>query len=640
MEEKTDKTISKNLIFVSGKLEDDTIINNIFKRDDSNIISFDYNSHKKLIKEKIDHKTVDNFLCENDFNQIDLKSLEICKIWYKDKKIKTFLTYDEINLGWLLEFELYFFLLEKIKILYVLNKICISENPTKIFVTPNLSKFSEKIFPKIKHNVFQNSIYDKQIFRTDSYLIKYNLGPIHISFSLKRNYFFFLRKLYEIIVIPFFNLLFRRSVKKNSILLLDFNPVLYQTFFNKLKKLPKNPIIVNRRRQVIFDFNSFKIIKNSSFFIGTFEKFLKKQTKNQIKHNYQNILNQIDTKISNDFLNKYFIVDNINFGELIRDEFLELCKTRFKEAIYEIYASRDFLTKTTPKLILHHYAASLQEKIIITQARKFGTLDINFQHGCSPYSIDNWNSLNLFFGHYPIFPESKLLVWGDFSKNYAISVNFPKENILTCGSPRYDDFFKMKKIDHKISGSIILALGAISQINSKAQKIEVYENFEKLLGSVCTILSKINRPKIVKLHPNVSDYKSINPISIIKEIDPTIQIVSDMEVGNLLNSSDVVITLQPSTLILEANIFEKPVITLLADSQFKKSIDDEGISKIFNLSNLNEFENYLFKMLKNSSLRKEQIKKGNMFVDLYLRNQGNSSIFTFNMLHSILKNSK
>ena len=628
----------KTLILVSGEIENYEKIFHL-SNNGALIISFDYFSHKALNRLNIPHYTIDNFLTDDDYSFIDFKSIDISQKWYKDKELQNYLTYDSINLGWLLEFELYFFLLEKIKFLYVLDIISKKENFDKIFLTKNLLNFSKIIFKEIPVEIISSSIDDKQKFRTDSFSIKTKIGPFPIIFNLKRNHFFFLRNFYSKYVIPFFNFILKRKFKKNSLLLIDFNTTLYKSLLNSLKKNSISPILLNRRRQAIFDRLSFNIIRETSVYIGSFDKFLTSKSENLVKNTYENFLNNINQIFSKNILEKYFQINNILFFEMIKDDLIHLCKSRFKEGIYEIYASKDFLNKTQPKIILHHYAASLQEKVIVTQARKMGVFDINFQHGCSPYSLKNWDKLNSFFGHFPIYAESMLAVWGKHSKNYALSQNFPKEKILSCGSSRYDEFFQLKKSNQILTGSIVLAIGAISQINSKAQRINVYDNFEKSLIHICKILSKIDRPKYVKLHPNISDYKSVNPIPIIREYDSTIKTIIDLDVKDVLYNSDVVITLQPSTIILEANIFEKPVITILSDDQFTTGINDEGFTKIFSPLETNDFENYLKEILENPKLRKQHIVNGNVFVDNYLLHQGNSSELTSQKLFSLLKNS-
>ena len=46
------------------------------------------------------------------------------------------------------------------------------------------------------------------------------------------------------------------------------------------------------------------------------------------------------------------------------------------------------------------------------------------------------------------------------------------------------------------NGSIVFALGSMSTVNSQAQKIVVYENYEKIIREICLILKPIkNRPK-------------------------------------------------------------------------------------------------------------------------------------------------
>ena len=71
------------------------------------VITFDYESHKTLQKNNIQHQISDDFLDVVDLQTIQKKSYHF-SCWYNESTISQFLEYDGINLGELF----YFFLLE------------------------------------------------------------------------------------------------------------------------------------------------------------------------------------------------------------------------------------------------------------------------------------------------------------------------------------------------------------------------------------------------------------------------------------------------------------------------------------------------------------------------------------------------
>lgn len=85
----------------------------IFNNKDNLIVSLDYESHKQLEDLKIEHIPFENYLNTDDFKMIDDTTFKINTSWHKNEKIQASLTFNEINFGWLLEQELYFFFFSK-----------------------------------------------------------------------------------------------------------------------------------------------------------------------------------------------------------------------------------------------------------------------------------------------------------------------------------------------------------------------------------------------------------------------------------------------------------------------------------------------------------------------------------------------
>ena len=98
------------IILVEGDIDFGIINKNLFKND-SLVISFDFNAHKSLNENNIKHKLVEEYFTEEDKLEIDNFKLKLGTTWYKDESIEKYLEYEGINLGSLLELEMpsYFF---------------------------------------------------------------------------------------------------------------------------------------------------------------------------------------------------------------------------------------------------------------------------------------------------------------------------------------------------------------------------------------------------------------------------------------------------------------------------------------------------------------------------------------------------
>ena len=70
---------------------------------------------------------------------------------------------------------------------------------------------------------------------------------------------------FETIIHKFFNLKVNPdSYNTKSILLLDFNPIIYESLFKELSNIKKNIILLNQRRPAIWNMESLKIIRNGN----------------------------------------------------------------------------------------------------------------------------------------------------------------------------------------------------------------------------------------------------------------------------------------------------------------------------------------------------------------------------------------
>ena len=137
-----------------------------------------------------------------------------------------------------------------------------------------------------------------------------------------------------------------------------------------------------------------------------------------------------------------------------------------------------------------------------------------------------------------------------------------------------------------------------------------------------TIKKYPDKKIIVKLHPGKVSY-DIKPL--IEKIDPSIQIFQNENILDLLEKSDVMISLNYSTVVLDALILEKPSLILLPEEQnFENEIPLKN-KTVLMTSKVEEIENMVKNLLEDKKVQRELIENGKKFVDEYIVNQGDSS---------------
>ena len=626
--------MSKTLVIIKNNFKETDQTSKIFHGEDNLIIPLDYESYKQLENLKIKHVPFEKYLSKTDFKVIDDVTFKINTTWYKNKKIQDTITFNGLNFGWLLEQELYFFLLTTITNFVSLIKIKNKEPALKkIIVSNELLDMAKIIFPSYELEVLDKAKQDTQHFGFDTYAIKYNIGPFPLSIRIPRKYFFILQKLYEKSFIPIFQKLFSR-IKKNipSVLLIDFNSAREDEFLRCLNKKNVNIFLLNRRRSAIWNFKSFLTVKNTNAIPTTYEQFLDSQDKNQIKNEIQNMKIKLDSLFHDiESFSEIFSIFDYTFWPYIQNYFKNYCIDRFSEAIYELIGSRKLLSKIAPSIILHFFGVSLQEKITIHEAKKQKIVSIMLQHGAPHIFLQGWAEFNPISGTLPIYNE-KMAVWGDMMKEYALKNGIKEDDLIVSGSIRHDPYFQ--NVSHKKQhGIILVALLPYFFRRSEDQSISSFKKYEESLKTICNVLKKINdRKKIIKLHPTDMKFNSMFIEPIIHKIDPSIQIIVEADLTKLIPSSDVVITQGLTTFILDSNIFQKPTVTLMYNDEEFSSKLSHGYSKLFEHSDCENFEKYVKDLLIDEKIRNENIQKGAEFLDSYLSNQGNASEFLTNKI--------
>ena len=615
-----------SILLVDKSLDFSNILLKI--KDKPKIISFDIFSHDKLLKEGIIHEKLENYLDKNDEESINKLMLLKSHEWYAQKEISNLLQFENMNLGSLLELEITPYFLGILKFFLGIIRIIDKENPSIIISSDFLISMARSIIKDKKIKLESYSSVQTTGLSFDRVEIPIRLGKKTFSFWISRNRALKIKSFLESISNFIFN--FNYNSKKESILLLDFNPMLYDKFLKELSGINKQIIILNERRPAIWNYESLKVIKNFNVKILRLKNFLNKKTKSIILKKQIQLEINLKTFFESTKHEDFFSVEGYSFWPSIKEHFISICLERFNEAIKRFELSKELFSNLKISSLLILFPSAPEEKMIMHASQKFKIPGVILQHGLYPQSSHMDKFLTLF----PYFPPPamKYATWGQEFRNYLCKIGVSAEDIILSGNPKYDEFFQIKNTC-KNDNTILLASSVLSELEYSGINTIVFEQFKKILKNICMITTKIsNRELIVKLHPGQPTSYDVKPI--IHGVDPSIPIFKNTNILDLLKNCNVLVSIGPSTVLLEAMILNKPTITYPIEPLwwYEDKIFQSGATMV--VKTPEEFEDAINKILFDKEFRNSLIEKGQKFVDQYLTNQENSSKF----LATYLKN--
>jgi len=244
----------------------------------------------------------------------------------------------------------------------------------------------------------------------------------------------------------------------------------------------------------------------------------------------------------------------------------------------------------------------------------------NYTHEISRYSILNG---------YPSIRD-KIAVWGNIQKKYLVDHHGVDSNkIIVTGSPKHDSFFNQKLMQtEKSKKTILIAPHAITEITGQSNT-ELYIKFENIIQKICLILKKIPDVRIiVKLHPGQPKHNEDLKM-LFSKIDSSIPIYLLTSTRKLIEASDVVLTISPegmdpSTIILESLILNKPTMNIILDNHFYE-FEYVKDNAIISVSDKEDLEKKLCDLLFDDIKKNILISNGKKFLKNYLSNHGTAS---------------
>ena len=584
------------------------------------VYSLDYESHKLLERKKITHKIGEDILTPTDFDAIDLSSINCTKNCFKS--YKEILTIENIFLAELFEHELFFYLIRQFLNVHVILKILEKENTETVIDFTNVGDFVEKLakFKKINHIHF-GLIKPPSLYH-DNVRINFNLSKIPMNFELSRKTFSRIKKPIQRLTNEIYDLEPNSQSKKN-VLLVNFDPLQYEELLMEFKKENINFLLLNLRKPAITNKKSLDIIKNSKSKIvdlNKFSKFVKPDIFSAQK-NLQNIIEKIFNDDSS--FEKLFSVDKFSFWSSIKDQFRDICTSRFQESTERLFLFKELFSTFDIDTIFVWVEVGQEEKECILMGKFFSIKSVMLQHGRYQTS-KKWDKFANFLAYFSSsLLTDKQIIWGEITKQYALSHNHSPNNVLVGGSPRHDKFFNLSSQKNKNTGKILLATTGTMYISADSCTTGSQTKYDEYFKEVYRIVKSLPGKKlVVKPHPGPLLTKYVE--NLVNEIDPSITVIRNQDLHELISDCDVLITFNNSTTALEAISLKKPVVSLQTESWANED-DIAQAGAVVSISNIKDCEKEIKKILFDTSFRKQQTDKASNFLRKYMSNPGNAS---------------
>ena len=573
------------------------------------IISFDYESHVLLNEQKIPHTISDEFISTEELHSIEKQVYDFVN-WYEIPSIQNLIVEDGINLGELFFLEFRAELVSFLKKFTELSKLVKSHPDSNYFVSETIWE----LISSLTKNVSKLNIKTQDISMYNSIDVPLKLGSKQLTMKLStknasriQN---FLNKTSQ-------SLFLNKKINKKfpSVLIVNFSTLKTESFLLEIPKFNLNVIKYDRTTPAIWNTNTLNIIKNSNCIVENESTLLDKSSSKKIKLIEENMMSKIDSILSSKDFENFFSLYGVNFWNEIKPLITRLCKKRFLQASKEIQLAKNLLNKYSFSKILLFHESGIVEQIILSLGKKQKIPICVLQHGLY---FDSKEMIEE--NHFQrIIPKKSdyFLAWGDIFKNFLETNNVNSDQIKNIGSIFHDSLFKINSESKEATGNVLLASDPLAFNRPIDLSINQKELYNTAIENICKTISQNNKKLTIKTHPQ----KHQSEENIAKKIDEKISVFHSGDVLSLIESSDLVIVTDVTTVILEAMIMQKPVISI----QIK---DHYGKPKVFDYCNqipLESLDSWIKSFYNEPKIKNDLIEKGNEFLNKYLSNRENSS---------------
>ena len=585
------------------------------KDDNFQIITFNFELHNIFKKKSIQHIISDEFLSQNELLSIQNNALSLSD-WYIENEIKEYISYKGVNLGSLIQGEFINTLVNFLKRFLECSNIIKKYNSDTIFFS---SGIIFEIMKQFSVNVKKiSNVHDEKLFfPLDSLKIKTSIGIKNYSteINIPQNIFKKLKKITE----KTSSMVSKRSDKNvKTILISEFNTLIYESLFLKMPEFKLNFVFFNRRQPTIWNLKSLSVIKKSKVIIENETTLMNKKIKDDIQNGKKVVEKNIDNLFKNNlFFKSFFSINGNSFWAPFSSYFINYFKKRSSENIKEIELVIELLEKFSFAATLIRSEAGPNEKIILQLSKKKKIVNFLLQHGLINDSLEGYEH-NAHRGVIPIESEQSI-VWGKINQDYFKHIGVSADRVHTLGTPIYDDL-NIEKIDNK-EDYVLLATSGPTKEDVFDLTINTIEKNIETIKTICKVVTKYNKKLIIKLHPSPDEF---DPTQIVKEINSEIKIIKTDKISQLIKNSSIVVVIDESSAIIDAHLLGKPVLSVAVKAE------EYGIPTVLKnnsciMTNRESFDKDFFRVMNDKVHRETIIENGKKSTQNYISFQKNGA---------------
>ena len=605
------------------------------KKDHAKIIAFDVPTHHNLSSLDISHSLSDDYLKRAEREELYDFVISMYN-WYTNVPESKDLEFDGVNLLSLmspLEFHEYF--VSNLITFFSIKNIIEQEKPHEIFLTGRLSKFLDSFFDKKHITVLNdpNLIYDKggqdKGFTADQIELRFNVFSKPVSMYISKKTYSKLKNIYENTICSFFNLWFNPHKQEKGVLLLEFNPAIYNELLTNLNSTGKPIILLNRRRSAIWNKESLKILKkctnckilNDKKFLNSNDKSNLSELKKRYHLNLQNLWQ------NEKLFQRLFSKSGISFWHIVKKKMINLHYNRLDEYLEYLFTTKKALESLNlDSIVMLNETGETENAVLKINKSKISTFLL--QHAFARFVPDFLDEQWRYEDQRMVsFQSDKFLIWGKTDFEFFSKFGIREDKLIITGSPRHDSF----SIEHGLSSSKKLILLTLTPITDRTglADINLAIKYEKLLKKLLDFIKQSNNIDIIiKLHPGENWHNS-SLVNFFQKNYHNIPVYQTRSPKGLIQSSDLVININNeiydhSTIMLEAMVLQKPVLQISLDNQFQNSDYDSG-NPILALSYEADWEKYIKKILFEKNFSEQMILNSNIHLKNFLSFQDNAS---------------
>ncbi len=587
------------------------------KIDEKSIIfPLDYESLDILEKRKINYEIIDNYLTDEDRKKL---FLECRKNWEQlSKKTDDELKIENINIFRIIDRnEILEYLMETYSEIILIKKVIQNYLPNEILAP-------KKIIDSIKeleNGIKLTEIYDDKEHELsfDYVNIRKKIGIIEINSKISRKKFKSIKK----ILGSFNKILIGKNQldNRNKILLLEFDPELYENLLKQINQSGYTPILLNFRKPAISSNNSLNIIKktNSIVFSNDMLQIDEKLLSKKIEEKSMKIIQYIE---NNEKFCEFDFFD-VDHSKVIKKQIIKILKERLEEYFWQIECCK-FLDEQNDVIAGLSLNLSGETEVIFSKIKKNTEL-ILLQHGFSNYYDFNQYSDTL--DDYDLI-EDKIAVWGNPVKDYLIKNGIcHNENIIISGSPRHENYIPNEIKSLRKKTIVITPRPLIKHV--EGIKLELQLRYELILKQLILLFEKRNDIEIIfKLHPQQNFHNDVIKSTITK-FDPKVRILQDESINQVLKKADFLINISPdnldaSTVVFESMLQEIPIINIKLQKN-SWDYDFETMNAVKSFDYDSNFQDEILQIIDDLEFQNLQINNMRKFLEFYLYDKKSAS---------------